>query len=181
VASLAAFTSFSHCYGFNVKFWCSLTSVVCGSAAVHVGCGQCPQNVCEKFHPSSAKPVSAIIRLRACVIRPGGPLWLWRRFNKKTKTKHDYVVLQIFQVFLVILCRLKGLFPGGPSVDLQGHLRSSLTGPLCCHRFSFHYMLRSALKVNMLPFRAEKCKRNQNLVCCQIENSRLRNLLCSSA
>ncbi len=103
------FNLFSHWFGlkYSIMELFDLSGVAQTRAVpALVGCAQCPPNVCEKFHLGPARLVSAIIRLPACMICPGGLLWLGQVLMKKTNKARLCRAAEI-QVFLVFLCRLK--------------------------------------------------------------------------
>lgn len=75
---------------FNIQLWLCLTSEMW--LKVEQSQVLWLLNVCEKnptVHLNFAKLMSAIIRLPARMICPGGPLWLWQGFNKKSKVWFD--------------------------------------------------------------------------------------------
>lgn len=75
---------------FNIQLWLCLTSEMW--LKVEQSQVLWLLNVCEKnptFHLNFAKLMSAIIRFPARMICPGGPLWLWQGFNKKSKVWFD--------------------------------------------------------------------------------------------
>lgn len=85
----------------------------------------CPWCRPKKFHPGSAKIVSAIIRLPACMSCPGGPLWC--RFNNENTQKRCYAVVQrsrfslLFYVDWNARSKCNTFQHISSSEDMQGH------------------------------------------------------------